>query len=121
MGWDGRGGQRWGEPLVSGAHRVCGRHTTLCGVPDPRVGVVGEGAHGGMEGSKVSEFWRVVGGLQLVVARDGGSTGCVSGAEGGTGRGAVLGPGKAKEVAEPGGDLAVGEGRDGWWLREVYN
>ena len=68
--------------------------------------MVGEGAHGGMEGSKVSEFWRVVGGLQLVVARDGGSAGRVGRGGGGTDRGAVLGVGKAKEEAEPGGDLA---------------
>ena len=80
---------------------------SLCGVPGPRVGVVGEGFTWANGGSKVSEFWRVVGGLQLVVARDGGSAGRVGGAGGGTDRGAVLGSGEAKEVAEPGGVLAV--------------
>ena len=120
MGWGGRSGQRWGEPLVSGAHRVDGRHPTFCGVPGPRVGVVGEGFTWANGGSKVSEFWRVVGGLQLVVARDGGSAGRVSGAGGGTDRGAVLGPGQAKEVAEPGGDLAVGRGVKEGGLRELY-
>ena len=93
---------------MSGAHRVGRRHPTLFGVPDPWMLVVGKGAHGGIEGSKVSEFWRVVGGLQLVVARDGGSAGRVGGVGGGTDRGAVLGVGQAKEEAEPGGDLAVG-------------
>ena len=57
---------------------------------------------------KVSEFWRVVGGMQQLVARDGGSAGHVGGGDGGTDRGAVLGSGGAKEVAQPGGDLAVG-------------
>jgi len=61
----------------------------------------------------VSEFWRVVGGLQQLVARDGGSTGRVGGGWGGTDRGAVLGSGGAKEVAQPGGDLAVGRGARG--------
>ena len=75
--------------------------------------MVGEGAHGGMEGSKVSEFWRVVGGLQLVVARDGGSAGRVGGAGGGTDRGAVLGSGQAKEVVVPCGFVGVGRGGGG--------
>ena len=50
----------------------------------------------------------MVGGLQLLVARDGGSAGRDGGGGGGTNRGAVLGSGGAKEVAQPGGDLAVG-------------
>ena len=94
---------------MSGAHRVGRRHPTLFGVPDPWVGMVGKGAHGGIEGSKVSEFWRVVGGLQLVVARDGGSTERVGGGGGGADRGAVLEVGNAKEESEPGGGLAVGK------------
>ena len=32
-----------------------------------------------------------------------------------------LGRGGAKEVAQPGGDLAVGGVEKGWWLREPYN
>ena len=56
----------------------------------------------------MSEFWRVVGGIQQLVARDGGSAGCGGGGDGGADLGAVLGFGGAKEVAQPGGDLAVG-------------
>ena len=57
----------------------------------------------------MSEFWRVVGGIQQLVARDGGSAGRGGGGGGGTDRGVVLGPGHAKEEDEPGGDLAVGK------------
>ena len=57
----------------------------------------------------MSEFWRVVGGIQQLVARDGGSSGRGGGGGGGTDRGVVLGPGHAKEEDEPGGDLAVGK------------
>ena len=46
--------------------------------------------------------------MQPLVARDGGSAGRGGGGDGGTDRGAVLGSGGAKEVAQPGGDLAVG-------------
>jgi len=69
----------------------------------------------------VSEFWRVVGGIQQLVARDGGSAERGGGGGDGTDRGAVRGSGGAKEAAQPGGDLAVGVGGEGWWLREVYN
>ena len=67
------------------------------------------GVHGHHGGSQVSEFWRVVGGIQQLVARDGGSSGRGGGGGGGTDRGVVLGPGHAKEEDEPGGDLAVGK------------
>ena len=50
----------------------------------------------------------MVSGMQPLVARDGGSAGRGGGGDGGTDRGAVLGSGGAKEVAQPGGDLAVG-------------
>ena len=57
----------------------------------------------------MSEFWRVVGGIQQLVAWDGGSSGRGGRGGGGTDRGVVLGPGHAKEEDEPGGDLAVGK------------
>ena len=56
--------------------------------------------HGVLEG---------VGGLQLLVARDGQSAGRVGGVVSGTDLGTVLGSGNAKEVSEPRGVLAVGE------------
>ena len=68
----------------------------------------------------MSEFLRVVGGLQQLVARDGESAGHVGGDGGGSDHGAVLGSGHSKEEAEPGGDLAVGRGRKGGVLRELY-
>ena len=76
---------------------------------------------GTMGVKKVSEFWRVVSGIQQLVARDDGSAGCGGGGSGGTDLGAVRGSGGAKEVAQPGGDLAVGGVEKGWWLREPYN
>ena len=51
----------------------------------------------------------MVGGIQQLVARDGGSAGRGGGGGGVSDRGAVLGPGHAKAEAEPGGDLAVGK------------
>ena len=82
-----RGGQRWGEPLGVGTSRVAGRHTTLCGGADPQGGV-----------KNVSEFWRVVSGIQQLVARDDGSAGCGGGGSDGTDLGAVRGSGGAKEA-----------------------
>jgi len=91
------------------------------GVQIPRVGVCGGGTWAPWGVTKVSEFWRVVGGIQQLVARDGGSAERGGGGGDGTDRGAVRGSGGAKEAAQPGGDLAVGGGGEGWWLREVYN
>jgi len=51
---------------------------------------------------KVSEFWRVVGGMQQLVARDGGSTGRGGGGGGITNHGAVFGSGRAKEAVHLG-------------------
>ena len=51
---------------------------------------------------KVSEFWRVVGGMQQLVARDGGSAGRGGGVEGITNHGAVFGSGRAKEAVHLG-------------------
>ena len=69
----------------------------------------------------VSEFWEVVGSLQLVVVQDGGSAGLVRGAGGGTDLGAVLGLGGAKEGSEPGGVLAVGGRGEGGGMRKPYS
>jgi hypothetical protein len=63
----------------------------------------------------------VVGGWQLLVARDGGSAGLGSGIGGGTNRGAVLESGGAKEVAGPDGDLAVGGGCGGGVMSEPWH
>ena len=49
----------------------------------------------------VSEFWEVVGGLQLVVVQDGVSAGHGGGFGGGTDLGAIPGSGGAKEGSEP--------------------
>ena len=59
--------------------------------------------------------------MQQLVARDGGSAGRGSGGGGDTDRGTVLGSGNAKEVAQPGGDLAVGGGGRGGGVREAYS
>ena len=71
------------------------------------------GVDGGNGARNVSELREVVGGLQLVVARDGQSAGRVGGGGVATDLGTVLGSGNAKEVVEPGGDLAVGGGGRG--------
>ena len=63
------------------------------GVQTPRVGVWGGGTWAPWGVKKVSEFWRVVSGIQQLVARDGGSAGCGGGGGGGTDLNAVLGPG----------------------------
>jgi hypothetical protein len=59
--------------------------------------------------------------MQPLVARDGGSAGRGGGGDGGTDRGAVLGSGGAKEVAQPGGDLAVGRGGGGGVVSEPWH
>ena len=118
----GFGVKVWSDPCPSAwtnAHRGQDRHPTLSGSPDPHGGVEGVGGDGGNGAPNVSEFWKVVGGLQLLAARDGQSAG--HGAGGDTDLSAVLGSGNAKEGSEPGGDLAVGEGRRGGWVREAYN
>ena len=56
----------------------------------------------------VSEFWEVVGGLQLVVVHDGESAVHGGGVGGGTDLGAIPGSGGAKEGSEPDVFLAVG-------------
>ena len=68
----------------------------------------------------VSEFWEVVGGLQLVVVQDGVSAGHGDGFGGGTDLGAVSGSGSAKEGSEPGVFLAVGGRGKRGGMREVY-
>jgi len=52
----------------------------------------------------------VMGGLQQLVVRGGGSDGRGGGVGGVTNRGAVIGSASAKEVVLPGGTLAVGRG-----------
>ena len=52
----------------------------------------------------------MVGGIQQLVARDGGSAERGGGGGDGTDRGAVRGSGGAKEVAQPGGDWQL----EGW-------
>ena len=59
--------------------------------------------------------------MQQLVARDGGFAGRDGGDGGGTDRGAVLGSGGAKEVAQPGGDLAVGRGGGGGVVSEPWH
>ena len=81
-------------------------------------GVGGDGANGA---PNVSEFWKVVDGLQLLAARDGQSPGHVGGAGGDTELRAVLGSGNAKEASETAQDMAVEDGRrGGLWVREAY-
>ena len=61
----------------------------------------------------------VMGGLQQLVVRGGGSDGRGGESDGGTNRGAVLGSARPKEVVQPGGSLAVGRGGEGGEGRKV--
>ena len=70
----------------------------------------------GIWGLGVVMLWvcgEVMGGLQQLVVRGGGSDGRGGGGDGGTNRGAVLGSARPKEVVQPGGSLAVGRGGRG--------